>query len=131
MGHTLVLKWARRHHSMTVDEFDSLDEALAEAQYASDYGQEALDHIEVWAGDGSVRIVAAEEAWDLLEPKAAQKQAKYEANAKEHPVIAQIAITTGKDQAWFGAYTNKVEAQREYNRLHAILGDRVIMRFAK
>lgn len=41
-----VLKFAWRQHCLEVDIYDNLPEALKNAKYASDYGNEALERIE-------------------------------------------------------------------------------------
>ena len=58
-----AIKWAWRHFALEADVYDTLDEAIEAAVYASDYGSEALDCIE---HEGE-RITEASEQYEAVE----------------------------------------------------------------
>lgn len=128
----LVLKWAWRYHVLEVEEYESLDSALRSAQSASDYGTEALDHIEVWE-NGNHRSLSADECWKLLEPIRRRESEEWAARIKDNPVVATVEIETiAKDgrpeTARYESYTSMDEAKDDFEKLRPFLGSRVMLK---
>ena len=93
-------KWAWRHHSVIVDQFDTLDEAIRASLAAAEYGTEALWHIEVIDKDGS-RLVD-------------QDSPEYEAIEAENDAAWERAFERGKNEERFVVEVRAPEkAQRD------------------
>lgn len=125
----LVLKWAWRHYSLYMDEFDSVETALRMAAYQSDAGNEALDCIEVWDIDG-YRTLTMEDVYDYEDEQAKRRAAEYEASPPE-PFLATISIVPPEGSRerrpeWYGGYRDEESLATAIERL-ASLGNRVVV----
>lgn len=119
----LVLKWYWRYHVLGVEEFDDLDEACSSAEYLSDAGEEALDHIEVIHDDGTTDILSVEDVRERTRPERMARDAAYRAAPKP---TRKLTITYGDKSAVLGWFSDVGEAEREYARLGRRLGaDRI------
>lgn len=119
---TLAVKWAMRYYHLEVDWFDSLDEAVGVAGYASDDGQEALDCIEVFEDDGSYRRLTDDEVFALYRQREREQRA---AAPPPKPVVARLYVThpDGQRVLW-STFTAESDIERWTTEL-APLGDRV------
>lgn len=122
MTKPLAVKWAYRYHSLVFDYFDTLDEAVSVAGYASDDGQEVLDCIEVWDNDGH-RILSSGEVFRLYEER---EKARKAAAPPPKPVVATLFVTSpdGKEVP-YSTFTSDDRLEEVAARLREHLGDRV------
>jgi hypothetical protein len=115
----LVLKWAWHRFSLEVSQYDSVDEAVDAAGYASDAGDEALDCIEVFDGDGH-RVIPGDEALDLAHERSQSRRERNE----PAPVVATVRVRhPEKGDAVVLPYTDTGRAQQDYERMVARLGE--------
>jgi hypothetical protein len=121
----LVLKWSWVHHVYNVEDYDSYDEAVSSAGWASDYGEEALDCIEVWEDDGTYRKVESREVLDSWYDRQKEEEA---AAPPRPPVVAALWVTgpDGKD-ANYSTYNDRAKADADAVRFREHLGaDRTV-----
>lgn len=122
-----VLKWAWRHSHLDADEFDDLDDAVGAAYWGSEYGEEALDCIEVIYDDGTTEVYDDKAVEALMEPRRKAEDEKYEARPKATHVI-DIKSPDGRWTAHENA-NSEADAEVKAERLRGFLGsDRVTIR---
>ena len=122
-----VIKWAYRHHSLQADTFDTLDEAVASAYWGGEYGEEALECVEVINDDGTTEV-HDEKAVEALAAPLRQK-ADEEWRARPTPtVILDIRAPNG-DWAAYENFVAQDAAEAAASNARALLGaDRVRLR---
>jgi hypothetical protein len=113
-----VAKWAYRHYHLTVECFDSLNEAVEAAGVAADYGEEALECIELWDEGGYRRI----ERGEVFRHYEAMEKPE---DPEPPPAAARIYITYDGLSAFYRAYEDAAEARKDAKGLRRYLGDRV------
>lgn len=121
---TRALKWAWRHFRLCVDEFDSLEDALADAEAGRGAGHESLETIEVWDESGYRRL-SVDDCIDLWDEQ--------DANAPDLPPappdVATLWLRSGDDWGRFRGYAEMAAAEADTARFAALLGaDRVELR---
>jgi hypothetical protein len=116
-----ALKWAWRYGRLQVEAFDSLDDAIAAAGYASDDGQEAIDCVEVWCDDGYRRISGTEvlEMWRTDPDNEANQEP---GSPPSTAVVIQHPDLKDSGREWFW---DEDEAALRFGDLRRLLGDRV------
>ncbi len=93
-----VIKWAYRHGSLTSAEFDTLDEAVASASWASDAGEEALKSFEVFGDEHS--LIDEKEAYDLMHAYGDRQYDEWMERTKDAPKATHRIDVKGTDGAW-------------------------------
>lgn len=125
MTKPLAVKWAYRYHHLEFDYFDSMDEAVSMAGYASDDGQEALDCVEVWDDQG-YRKLSADEVFRLYSEMEKRREA---AAPPPKPIVGELFVTSpdGKEVLW-STFTAEDRIEEVATRLREHMGDRVRVR---
>lgn len=128
---TLAVKWAYRHHRLTFDHYDTLEEAVSSAMWMSDQGEEAFVAIEVWGDDGTYRFIDRNEGFELVSAMSKARDAKEEERAIERPpMIAELwidpAMEGEKPVLWSG-FRDEAGLQRALTDL-ALMGGRVTVK---
>jgi hypothetical protein len=116
-----IIKWAWRHGSLSSDTFDSLDNALEAAHWASEYGEESVEGIEVIADDGTVTFHDSDAVFALMEPLRRRDDAAYDAQPKP-TVILDLRSPNG---TWgvYGSYVEREKADADAARFRRSIGD--------
>ena len=94
-----VIKWAYRYGALTSETFNSLDDAVSAASWASDAGEEALHSFEVIDGEAS-RVIDKAEAFDLVHAYSDAEYAKWCERTKDEPKITHVIDVKGPDGVW-------------------------------
>jgi hypothetical protein len=108
-----AVKWAWRYGALNADDFDSLDEAVRSADYASDNGEEFLVCIEVPA-EG--RIIPESEVWKLavvMRPEPAPYK---------RPNVT-VVLTAPDGEKAEQHYVERADAEEDAAHWRRILGD--------
>lgn len=115
----VAVKWAYRYYSLVSEEFGSLDDAIAAAEYASDAGSESLRSIEVFTPEH--RVISAGDVWDMVDAHNERER------AVATPALRTVAVvhTQGPDGDWStgDAYSTREAATAEAARLRTFLGE--------
>lgn len=110
-----VLKWAWRYHSISVEDFDTLDDAVWAAQFASDDGQEALECIEIPA-EG--RIIPADEVWNLADALGRVRAAESRPMVR----VAEVTVTAPNGEFVSTVYEVWANAEAAYASWCGLIG---------
>lgn len=120
-----VLKWAHRYGNLEVEDFDSVDEAVRAAAYASGAGEESLVGVEVVYEDG--RTEQVEDVWDRIR----EVDKEHEADIAElPPTVAAVDLKSpGGEWGAFRFFSDRADADRDAEELRETFGaDRVRVR---
>lgn len=117
-----AIKWSWRHHSLSAEFYDSIEDAVLSAEFASDYGDEALQCIEVIEDDAS-RILASDSAEYLAiaEPRRQAEDEEYESRPKSVAFVHLRGPGDLKETAMIGGYATLDAAEKEAARLRRML----------
>lgn len=120
----MVLKWAWRYGVLDVDDFDSIDEAVRSAVWASGASEESFAGIEVVYEDGRTEVVDVAEQWRKVEQEEEEERASYP------PTKARLDLRSQQGQwALFRTFADAADAERDAAELRDIFGaDRVRVR---
>lgn len=101
MTKPLVVKWAYRYHRLQFDYFNSLQEAVEAAVWASDAGEEALESFEVW-DDTGYRLIPHDEAYRLTEEESSRRYEEYKAKSDQRVFVAELWVKApdGTETQW-------------------------------
>ena len=122
MTKPLAVKWAHRYHHLEFDYFDSLEDAVSAAGYASDAGEESLDCIEVWDDQGH-RILGPGEVFKLY---AEMEKRREEAAGPAKPVVATMYVTSPDgEETCYSTFSAEDRLEEVTAKLRERLGDRV------
>lgn len=119
-----VLKWAWRYSVLGVDIYDSLDDAVRAAMWASDAGEEALDCIEVVRIDGTREVLGRDAVYELQRPIEEEREKEY----KARPTPTVVLSVQGPSGKWatYSSYVERDKADGDADRFRQALGpDRV------
>lgn len=124
---TTIIKWAWRHGAIAAETYETLDDAVSAAHYASEYGEEAVDCIEVVADDGTVTVHDREAVDRLMEPL--KRQADEEYRQRPTPtVILDLRAPDGSRSA-HESFVEQEKANAAAEKWRALLGtERVKLR---
>lgn len=122
-----VIKWAYRHFHLGAEFFATLDEALLAAKVSADYGEEALDCIEVLIPGGPNRIIGANEVDELVRPLREEETRRY---AEQPLAVAAVDLMSPSGVvSCYDNFASIAEAEADAARLRVLLGeDRVTVR---
>lgn len=114
----MVIKWAMRHGALTADHFGTIEDAVHDAEYAAEYGEEACIGFEA---DGRWIDFRSEEYNALAEPMRAKSEATFREQLQQPLWVVQIQALTIDDKPpmngsrWANIWsTSKEDAAREF-----------------
>lgn len=94
-----AVKWAMRYFSREVDVYDSLEEAVESAVWASEAGSEAMEFIE-WEGK---RITMGHPAFQAIERKIREEEEREEVQRRPATHVLEVKHPDGK---WVSVYAS-------------------------
>lgn len=118
------LKWSWRHYHPHVEMFDSLDQAVAAACWASEDGDEAYHCIETPEGG----IIDKARMGELMSAHWDAERLAEAANpepVRTHGI--KLQMPGERDAAWYGSYTSEAERDAVAAPLVERFGDRVLL----
>ncbi len=118
---TTVIKWAWHNYSLTADTFDSVRDAVINAEGAAEAGEESLVCIEVIGPDGS-HVLTDVEYYSITNGLMEQGRAAYEAQPKAVAIVRIRPPDTGNHWANYDSYPTLDEANQEADRFRSMLG---------
>ncbi len=93
-----VIKWAYRYGSLQAENFDTLEDAVAAASWASDAGEESLKSFEVFGDE--YRLIDEKEAYDLMHAYSDAEYEKWRERTKDEPKVTHIIDVKGPNGVW-------------------------------
>lgn len=118
----MIIKWTYRHHSLTADTYDSLDDAVRAAFRTSGHGDEALESIEVIGSDGESTLYEGSALYELIRPLEIAEDQKTEKQPKPSLVV-EVKSLNGK-WASYNWFSEEAAAEREASWLRQSIGSR-------